>query len=299
MPTRARCVHSALRVVAASMVAALCSLPAGAPAAAAQQGIPKQLLVSLYVTDKKGVPLTDVQASELQVKENGKAHPVQTAELDTRPLAVALVLDNNSELSTSFMQSMVPAGVALVKALPPGTTIDIWTTGDRPSHVAEAVTDPAAAEAALKQVPAIGTNTLLHTIAEASKALPEDDAHRTAVIIMTSGSLGNAEGYSNEQALKVTSMRPTYVGLELATGHPDSRVENELDYLAKHSGGYFERILAVTAFEKRAPSLVAIVNGVYHVAWQPGSDPRETSFEFTCSRKGAKVVAAQRLSAVW
>jgi hypothetical protein len=90
-------------------------------AAAPQQGTPKQLLGTLHVTDKKDVPLTDVTAAELEVKENGQSRPIQTAELDTRPLAVAIVLDNNSELSTSFMQSVVPAGIALVKALPPGT----------------------------------------------------------------------------------------------------------------------------------------------------------------------------------
>jgi hypothetical protein len=298
MVTRPQLSYSVVCVVTALVVAISCSLSVGTTAAAAQQGIPKQLLGTLHVTDKKGVPLTDVTASELEVKENGKSLPIQSAELDTRPLAVALVLDNNSELSTSFMQSVVPAGVAAIKALPPGTTIDIWSTGDRPTHVATGLSDPAEAEAALKGIPAIGVNSLLQTIAEASNALPSDDSHRTAVIVMTSGTLGG-EGYSQEQALKVTSMRPTYVSLELFVQHPDSRVENELDFLAKQSGGYFDRVLAVTAFEKRAPLLVAIVNAQYHIAWQPGADPRETTFDFKCSRKGTKVVAAQRLSAVW
>ena len=257
------------------------------------------MLGSLYVTDKKGVPLTDIGPAELEVKENGRSRPIRIAELDTRPLAVALVLDNNSELSTSFMQSVVPAGVEVIKALPPGTTIDIWTTGDRPTRVATALSDPGQAEAALRNVPAIGINTLLHTIAEASKMLPADDQHRTAVIVMTTGTLGDNEGYGQDQALRVTLMRPTFVSLELVKGKADARVENELEFLAKHSGGYFERVLAVTAFEKRARSLVAIVNAKYRIAWQPGADPREATLDFTCNRKGTKVVAAQRLSAVW
>jgi len=277
----------------------LVSLALGAPAAVSQQGTPKQVLGSLYVTDKKGVPLTDIAPAELEVKENGQPRPIQSAELDTRPLAVALVLDNNAELSTSFMQSVVPAGVAVIKALPPGTTIDIWTTGDRPTRVAKALSDAGEAEAALRNVPTIGTNTLLHTIAEASNALPGDDQHRTSVIVMTTGTLGSAEGYGPEQALKVTSMRPTFVSLELFKGKPDARVENELEFLANHSGGYFERVLAVTAFEKRAVSLVAIVNAMYRIAWQPGADTREVTLDFNCTRKGAKVVAAQRFSAVW
>ena len=54
---------------------------------------------------------------------------------------------------------------------------EIWTTGDRPSHVAKAV-DAAAAETALKGIAAIGTNALINTMAEASQALPSDENHR-------------------------------------------------------------------------------------------------------------------------
>ena len=69
--------------------------------------------------------------------------------------------------------------------------------------------------------------------------------------------------------------------------------------LAAQTGGFFDRILSITAFEKRAPALVALVNAQYRVAWQPGGDPRETKFEFKCTRKGTKVTSAQRMSAVW
>ena len=284
-------------LVFAAVVVAAWTAPIATPAAAGQQqGTPKQLIVTLHVIDKKDVPLGDIAASELEIKENGQTRSILTAELDARPLAVALILDNNTELSTSFMQSVVPAGVALVKALPPGTTIDIWTTGDRPSHVAKAV-DAAAAETALKGIAAIGTNALLNTMAEASQALPTDDTHRTAVFVMTGSTLGDSGGY--EQALKSTSTKPTFMGLELFLQHPDARIENSLQLFATQTGGYFDRILSVTAFEKRAPALVALVNTQYRVAWQPGGDPRETKFEFKCSRKGTKVVAAQRMSAVW
>ena len=265
-------------------------------AAAQQTGTPKQLIVALHVTDKKGVPLSDVTAAELEVTENGKSRSVQAVELDTRPLAVALVVDNNTELSTSFMQSVVPAGVATVKALPPGTTIDVWTTGDRPSRVAKAV-DAAGAETALKGIGAIGTNALLNTMSEASQALPTDDGHRTAVIVMTGSTLGDAGGY--EQSLKATSTKPTFLGLELFLAHPDARIENALELFAAQTGGYFDRILSITAFEKRGPALVALLNAQYRVVWEPGGDPRETKFEFKCTRKGTKVIAAQRMSAVW
>ena len=286
--------------VAALFVAAGSGALFGAAATAVEQapGMPKQLLVTLHVNDKKNVPLTDLAASDLEVTENGQARPIMHAELDQRPLAVALVVDNNSELSTSFMQSVVPAAVAAIKALPPGTTIDVWSTGDRPTQVAKAFSDPAAAESALKGIGAIGSNRLLNTIVDASKALPSDEEHRTAVIILTSGSLGDPEGYGFDQARKVTSMRPTFVGLEVVVGQADSRVENALEYLANYTAGHFEKVLSVTALEKRAPALVAIINAQYRVAWQPGGDPRQTKYGFKSTRKGTKVVAAQRLSMV-
>ena len=265
--------------------------------AAQQTGVPKQLLVNIYVTDKKNLPLTDVTLAELEVKENGQTRTIQSAELDQRPLAVALILDNNSELSTSFMQSVVPAGIAAIRALPAGTTIDFWTTGDRPTQVTKAA-NVADAEAALKGVAAIGTNTLLHTIAEASQALPTDEGHRTAVIVMTSGSLGDPGGFGVDQALKATSNRPMFVSLELVVGQPDARVENMLEAVAGVSGGYFDRVLSVTALEKRAQALVALINARYRLVWEPSGDPRQTKFDFKCTRKGTKVIAAPRISAV-
>src|SRR6185369_6185517 len=125
--------HLIVCVALALVIVVLPGLSAGAAAVRSQQGTPKQLLGTLYVTDKKDVPLTDVTAGELEVKEDGQSRQIQTADLDTRSLSVALVLDNNSELSTSFMQSVVPAGIAAIRALPAGTTIDFWTTGDRPT----------------------------------------------------------------------------------------------------------------------------------------------------------------------
>lgn len=285
-----------LLAVAAIVLACAAAFTAVTTLAAQQQGTPKQLIVAMRVTDKKDVPLTDIQASELEVKENGKPVTVQGVELDKRPLALALVLDNNTELSTSFMQSVVPAGVALVKAVPEGTTIDVWTSGDRPARVAKSV-DAAAAETALKGIAAIGTNALLNTMAEASQALPTDDGHRSAVVVFTGSTLGDSGGY--EQSIKATSTKPTFVGLELFLAHPDSRIENALEMFAQQTGGYFDRILSVTAFEKRAPAVVAMLNAMYRVVWQPTGDPRETKFEFKCSRKNTKVVTAQRMSAVW
>jgi hypothetical protein len=286
-----------LAAAAIVMVGSNAPLDGSAPAIQ-QSGVPKQLLVNLHVTDKKGVPITDVTPAEFEVKENGQKRTILSAELDKRPLAVALILDNNSELSTSFMQSMVPAGIAAIRALPPGTTIDFWTTGDRPTRVTNGAS-VAEAEAALKSVAAIGTNVLLHTIADASKALPADEGHRTAVIVMTSGSLGDAGGYGVDQALKVTSVRPMFVSLELVVGQPDARVENMLDTVAKASGGYFDHVLSVTAFEKRAPALAALINAQYRLAWEPSGDPREIKFEFKCTRKDTKVVASERLSGVF
>ena len=73
MLTRPGWSHLIIYVATAVVVAASSGLSTGSTAAASQQGTPKQLLGTLYVTDKKDVPLTDVTASELEVKENGQS----------------------------------------------------------------------------------------------------------------------------------------------------------------------------------------------------------------------------------
>jgi hypothetical protein len=289
--------HPAVLVRAALLCAAWSLLPPALVHVTAQQ-VPKRVIVPVHVVDKKGVPATDLAPGEIEVLENGKARPVQTLELDRRPLAVALIIDNNSELSTALMQSMVPAGVAAIRALPQGTAIDVWTSGDRPSRIASAA-DADAAEAALRRVGPVGSNSLLNTVSDASRALPADEKHRTAVIVMTTGTLGDPGGASNDLALKNTSTKPMFLALEWVMKQADPRVENLLEYAATASGGFFERILSVTAFEKRAPKLVALIQAQYRLTWQPGSDPRETRVELKCTRKGTRVVAAQRMSVAW
>jgi hypothetical protein len=265
---------------------------------AAQQPVPQQLVASLRVVDKKGAPFTDLAPNEFDVKENGQSRTIVRAELDTRPLSVALVLDSNGTLSTAFVQNVVPAAVAVLNALPQGTVLDVWSTGDRPTHLVTAQSDRAAVEAAVKRIAASGTNTLLDTIAAASQALPSGEDRRTAVIVLTSG-IGDNTGRGVGEALNATSMRPTFVSIEMILGERDGSVGTELTYLAEHTAGSYETVLSATAIVTKAPGLVAILNSRYRVAWQPQSDPRATKFEFKTNRKGAKVVWSQQLTTAW
>ncbi len=269
------------------------------PVSAQQPALPAQLVVSLRVVDKKATPLTDLAPTEFEVKENGQSRTVTRAELDTRPLSAALVLDSNGTLSTAFMQNVVPAAVAVLKALPEGTIVDVWSTGDRPTHVATALTDLAAAQAAVQRIAASGTNELLDTIAAASQALPSGEDRRTAVIILTSGGIFDNASRGVQEAMKATSMRPSFFSIEMIIGEQDGRVETALSYLAEHTAGSHEKLLSAGAGVTKAPGLVAILNTLYRVAWQPQSDPRATKFEFKTHRKGAKVVASQRLTTAW
>ena len=266
---------------------------------AAQQPVPQQLVASLRVVDKKGAPFTDLALNEFDVKENGQSRTIIRAELDTRPLSVALVLDSNGTLSTAFMQNVVPAAVAVLNALPQGTVLDVWSTGDRPTHLVTAQSDRPAVEAAVKRIAASGTNMLLDTIAAASQALPSGEDRRTAVIVLTSGSIGDNAGRGVQEALNATSMRPTFVSIEMILGERDGRVGTGLTYLAEHTAGSYETVLSATAVVTKAPGLVAILNSRYRVAWQPQSDPRATKFEFKTNRKGAKVVWSQQLTTAW
>lgn len=266
------------------------------PVSGRQGSTPRQLVVSVRVLDKKGSLLTDLAPAEFEVKENGQSRTILHAELDRRPLSVALVLDSNGSLSTAFNQNVVPAAIAVIKALPEGTIVDVWTTGDRPTHVATAQSDMAAVEAAINGIAATGMNALPDTIEEASHALPAGEERRTAVITLTSGS---AVTRDIEEAVKGTSMRPTFVSLEMVIGEQDARVESELTYLAEHTAGRHETVLSAGALVTKAPVLVDQLNAVYRVAWQPVSDPHATKFEFRTNRKGAKVVSSQRLSTTW
>jgi hypothetical protein len=271
----------------------------GAALVLAQGQVPEELVVSIAVTDKRGHPIEDLQPEEVTVQENGVGLPVSRLELDRRPMRVALVLDSSAALGTAFQADVVPAALSFIKRLPPETVVSAWVTSDRPRQVLEATTDARAAQDALRQVAPLGENAAVDTIVAASQELASADRHhRTAVVIVTSATMGSITTDVGAQ-LGRASFRPTFVAVELIAGQQDARVEDALKLLVNRTGGFHERVFSAMAVETQLRRISEHLASSYRVAWQPKVDPRGAKLEVKVSRKDTRTRMAQRLSTAW
>src|SRR5262245_50090799 len=139
--------------------------------------------VTVTFTDEAEAPVEGLTAEEMVVLENGVAREVVRAELDRRPLTLALVLDTSEPISSAFRLNVVDAVGAFLTGLPDGTRYDVWGTGDRATRVAGPTADKAEGLRAVKRQFPRGGNTLLDTIVQACKELEPPEGQRSAMVI--------------------------------------------------------------------------------------------------------------------
>jgi VWFA-related protein len=270
----------------------------GAALVLAQGQVPEELVVSIAVTDRRGHPIEDLKPEEVTVHEDGARLPVSRLEHDRRPMRVALVLDSSAALGSSFQADVVPAALSFVKRLPPDTAVSAWVTSDRPRQVLEATTDAKALQQALRQVAPLGENAAVDTIVAASQELAAVEGHRTAVVIVTSATMGSITTDVAAQ-LGRASFRPTFVAVELLGGQQDARVEDALKLLVNRTGGFHERVFSAMAVETQLRRISEYLASSYRVAWKPKVDPRGAKLDVKVSRKDTRTRMAQRLSTAW
>lgn len=279
------------------IIDALFALSLLAPQAAP---LPDQLVISVVVTDRKGKPIVNLAPGEVTVKEGGATQPATRLERDTRPLKVAVVVDTSANLGGTLQSDIVPAVVSFLKRLPEGTSFAIWSTTDRPKQIVEDGTDVAAAEEKLRSIPVFGNNAAVETMVAASQAVASAEGHRSAVVLVTSATMGDVR--ADIQALMPqASLKPTYIAVEFVQGQGqgDVRLEDAIRLLVNRTAGLHERIYSSMAFETQLRRAIDLLGAQYRVAWKPGADPRQAKIEVKVSRKDTKVVQAQRLSTAW
>src|SRR5882672_7455599 len=93
--------------------------------------------LTVTITDAKGDPVDGLAPEEVALLENGVLRDLTALEPDTRPLAVAVLVDTSAAVAPTFRLSMVEPINDFLKRLPLGSTFALWTTGDRPSKVVD------------------------------------------------------------------------------------------------------------------------------------------------------------------
>lgn len=251
--------------------------------------------VTLVATDGKGAPVRSLTAADAVVLENGVAREVVELALDDRPLTLAILVDNSAPMATPFRLVVADAVTRFLSRLPEGARFAVWTTGDRPTKVADFGSDPAQAAKALKRAFPTGGNTLLDALVEASQDLRKREGERSAVVVVTGSGLGFANWDRFQVVEKAEASRAQFLAVQFDESGPAEfqsrdadqvgRREYEfvLDRLTTETGGRYQHTLSVSGVGKALEAVSAELAAQYRLSYRslPGGKERKLKVEVT------------------
>ena len=273
--------------------------PAAPPKTAAGTEI-RALTVTLV--DDKGQEVADVSADDVALVENGVHRDVASFARDTRPLAVAILVDSSEAVSSSYRLNVVDAVVGLVARLPEGARYAIWTTGDRPIKLVDYTDDRGAAGAALRRVAPQGGNYTLDALAEASRDLAKlaREGDRKAVVAVTG--LGPEFSYRDKQraAEEAEGRAELFLSVQVEVPEGDfdtrTRLSYTLERLATASGGRADQVLSYMALDSALKKLSAHLASAFRLRYATLPELKKRKLELSVARPGTRVVIPQRLA---
>ena len=139
--------------------------------------------VYLSATDAKGAPVTDLTASDITVKDDGKARDVTAVERAAGPLSIALLIDDNG-YGANDVRTAVAAFAQRLRGL---AEMSIVTTAGQNVTRVDYTADLEAQIGAVRQLyarPAPGGGHLLEAIQDASKSLAARPSPRRAIVAL-------------------------------------------------------------------------------------------------------------------
>jgi hypothetical protein len=260
------------------------------------------------VLDDKGRPLTGLAPSDVALVENGVARDLVSFKPDARPLSLAVVLDSSAALDSSFRLVLLDAVAGFVARLPEGSRYALWTTGDRPTKVADWSDDRLAAAEPLKRVVPRGGNRLLDALPEAAGDLERLAAEGSRRVLLAISSDGpELSDLDRVRAVEATQGAADLVlAVEIDLGDSESRARAGFDLqdgfetrariafvlgrLAAGSGGAHEVTLSAMGCEPALRKLEAVLRGGYRLVYATSTGIEKRKIELRVARPRARAL---------
>ncbi len=255
---------------------------AASPQAPASVALNRVVTVSVFT--KKLVPVGDLKAEELRLLEDKKERKIVSLELDRRPLDVAIVVDSGGTVAASDRSDLVPAVVDVWKALPPGTTVGVWSTA--PAKIVEFGGDLAAGETKLRMIAAAGQNYGFDSLIDACRELAKRGAERRVVVYVGSGSLQASRAGTQALAralgetlatpmtvLVLPSARGSFSGGPTGDAVQAFDVQGYFHQVARAYKGDYAEALSTLAVAQWLRQFAADLNGQYSVRYESEAGP--------------------------
>jgi hypothetical protein len=275
------------------------------------QGTAESPVRTIYinVTDKNGIAIEDLAASELEIKEGGKTVAVQEAAIATNPLHIALIVDDNG---TGFFRA------ALARFVQRMNGHAVMALSSVVGQTMKVVDYTPSADALLQGVTTLSARPgtpdggqLLEGISEAAVQLKRREALRPVIIAFTVGGEEHSTVTSDHvldqlrksgAALHVFSVESSAMRATVAAQRPRDLLQENMHLGRvlgdgpKQSGGRHQSIVAASGFLLGLQNLAAELTSQYRVTYTlpTGAKPSER-LSISVKRKGLVVRAPSKL----
>jgi VWFA-related protein len=197
-----------MKLLTAAMVLISAAASYGAGAAisprveAAAQGKVRTLYAS--ITDKAGIPATDLTPADITIREDGQSREVVSVKRATTPMAVSLLVDSSQvvQAMTQELRIGMTNFVTTLLKQSPDSTISLATFGDRPTAVRDFTSSAAVLTKDTGRLfPVTGSGAyLMDAILESSKAFKKVESPRKVIVAFVDES---GEEFSNSSRSQV------------------------------------------------------------------------------------------------
>jgi hypothetical protein len=238
--------------------------------------------LSVSVFDGSGAMVTDLRADEVTLKEDGQVRAVKRVERDTRPLALALLVDSNDAVGQGVLKELADPVMDFLESLPAGVDRTLMTIGTPPKVMG--LEDPAQTRTLLKTTPPFGKLSLYDGLAQACDRLGQKRGSRRAIVVL----LTDRFAEDDQQTALEAAWRayPLVLAIQF---HGEGSYAPGLDAIVKWSGGRYEQIGAATGVGKVLKRLTPELDAPWLVVYDTPSAAGKRKVEVKVSRKSTKV----------
>ena len=226
----------------------------------------RQLTLIATVVDPNGAEVTNLDAKEVRVLENGVEGKVLTVEPIERVPKLQVLIDNGVGMPAESTADLRKGIRALLDALPPDVEVTLVTTAPQPRFLERATKDRQKQLTAIDRIaPDSGAGRFVESLYEATTRIQQDkqqDASYTILTIGTSSGDGNVRDRDVKQAMERIQQRRTTVyaivlqsaGRSAGGGFIQSEVAQAA---AGATGGRFENITVANRLATLLPEMAA------------------------------------------
>ena len=257
----------------------LCALLAAALATClAPPAAEAQLLGQVFVEvtrQSTGEPVLDLSTDDFEVSESGRSAGILSADLDTDPMKIAVLIDNGDRLMEANALNPLRAGLdRFLDTLAPGHEISLVTIGRSVQQRVDFTTDRAELKDGVGLLfPDRGAGArLLDGVRETwNRRFEEDDAFPVMVLVLTDGTEASGNYNDNQYADLLDPLIANGVTVHavmLATRggvRAQQRLPQYALNLVENTGGSFETFVAPTGYASVLPRIAERMNVNYDV----------------------------------